>query len=180
MKSAPTLRVTQLLASRSAWPNAWSPLRRRGVMLSEFTAQLVVENAVVQAEPGSAHIENVGSPVHAWRLLAVGEHQPVGATSRRWWVAYGNSTPSPPSSTRQGWYRVCRQCDGARDAASRFDGKASSPGTGLGATQEGPGSGLRMMRGGRRRPSRRMTGKPGGATLNDCWNQVAGFGGRRP
>lgn len=45
-------------------------------MLSEFTAQLVVENAVVQAEPGSAHIENVGSPVHAWRLLAVGEHQP--------------------------------------------------------------------------------------------------------
>jgi adenylate cyclase len=45
-------------------------------MHSEFTAQLVVENVGVQAEPGSAHSKNIGSPVHARRLLAVGEHQP--------------------------------------------------------------------------------------------------------
>jgi hypothetical protein len=65
---------------------------------------------------------------------------------------------------------------GALNAAVR----ARVTGTGLGAPQERPGSGLRTMRGGRIRPSRRMGGKPGGATLNDCWNQVAGFGGRRP
>ena len=135
---------------------------------------------MVQAESGSAHIKNVGSPVHAWRLLAVGEHQPGWSNESplvgRIWklntvTAILDEAGVVPGVSSMRW---CPGC------GKPFDGKASSPGTGLGATQEGPGSGLRMMRGGRRRPSRRMTGKPGGATLNDCWNQVAGFGGRRP
>src|SRR6476646_9715697 len=49
----------------------------------------------------------------------------------------------------------------------------------LGMPQERPGSGLRTVRGGRRASSRRMAGKPDGATLNDCWNQVAGCGDTR-
>src|SRR5262245_42696146 len=47
-----------------------------GVMLSESTARLV-ENAVVLGESESVHIKNVDAPVHARRLLAVGEHRPA-------------------------------------------------------------------------------------------------------
>ncbi len=53
-----------------------------GVMLSESTARLVEDMAVL-GEPELVHIKNVDAPVRARRLLAIGDHQPTRRAESR-------------------------------------------------------------------------------------------------